>query len=65
VRFKRAKLRLAAGKLTKVNLRLAPKQSAAVRRVLRKQSLEARVILAVKDAAANRTTRTLTLKLSR
>jgi hypothetical protein len=65
VRFKRAKPRLAAGKLTKVNLRLAPKQSAAVRRVLRKQSLEARVTPAVKDAAANRTTRTLTLKLSR
>jgi hypothetical protein len=33
--------------------------------VLRKQSLEARVTLAVKDAAASRTTRTLTLKLSR
>jgi hypothetical protein len=65
VRFKRSNISLAAGKLTKVTLKLSRKNAAKVRRALRRRSLKAKVTLAVKDAAGNATTRKLSLKLRR
>jgi hypothetical protein len=63
VRFKRAKIKLAAGKRTRVTLKLAKKKIPSVRRSLRKKRLTAKVVLTLQDSAGNKRAKTLKLKL--
>lgn len=65
VRFKTAKVKFAAGKLTKVTLRLSKKNAAVVRRVLRRHRLKAKVSVAVTDTAGNKRVKKLAIKLKR
>jgi hypothetical protein len=65
VRFKRTKVRFAAGKLTRVRLKLSKKNAKAARKALRRHPLRAKVRVTVTDAAGNRRVKKLTLGLKR
>jgi hypothetical protein len=63
VRFKQAKIKLSAGKLTRVTLKLQNSKIRSVKRALRKKRLTAKVVLTLQDAAGNKSAKTLKLKL--
>jgi hypothetical protein len=66
VRFAMRSVTLAAGKRTKLTLKLSKKNAALVRKALAKRKkLTAKITLSVKDAAGNPTTKKLSLKLKR
>jgi hypothetical protein len=65
VRFRTAKLRLAAGKRAKVTLRLSKRSLKSVRRALKHHRLKVRLTVTMKDAAGNKTVKRLSVKLRR
>lgn len=64
-RFKTTKLRLSAGKRTRVSLRLTRSALTTVRRALRHHRLKTKITVTLKDAAGNRTVKKRTVKLTR
>jgi phage baseplate assembly protein gpV len=65
VRFKSTKVTLAAGKLTRIALKLSKRNAKAVRKALRHHNLKAKITVRVKDAAGNQTIKKLAVTLKR
>lgn len=63
VRFKTTKLELSAGKPTKITLKLSRSALKPVRGALKRHKLKAKITVALKDAAGNRTVKKLSAKL--
>jgi hypothetical protein len=65
VRFKSTRVTLAAGRLTRISLKLSKRNAKAVRKALRHHRLKAKVTVRVKDAAGNQTIKKIAVKLKR
>jgi hypothetical protein len=65
VRFKTAKVKLTARKLTKISLKLPTSNAQKVRKALKHHKLRAKIVVTVRDLAGNKTVRRLTIKLKR
>jgi hypothetical protein len=64
VRFKTTKVKLAAGKLTKVTLKLSKRNLKPIRRALRHHKLKTLITINVSDAAGSQTITTRTVELT-